>query len=81
MMLLDVGETNVAIKADAELTSKLIADSRLKSKGEGFDLLFATYFDRITHIYKSVKLGNARCVYLTTQTKSIDILGEEGAAS
>ncbi len=38
MTLLEVGETYVAIKADAEVTSKLIADSRLKSKGEGFAL-------------------------------------------
>lgn len=64
MTLLEIGETNVAIKADTKVTGKLIADRRLKSEGEGFDLLFATYFDRITHIYKSVKLGNARCVYL-----------------
>ena len=38
MMLLEIGETNVAIKADAEVTGKLIADSRLKSEGEGFAL-------------------------------------------
>ena len=38
MTLLEVGETNVAIKADAEVTGKMIADSRLKSEGEGFAL-------------------------------------------
>ena len=38
MMLLEIGETNVAIKADAEVTGKLIADSRLKSEREGFAL-------------------------------------------
>ena len=38
VMLLEVGETNVTIKADTEVTSKLIADRRLKSKREGFAL-------------------------------------------
>ena len=38
MMLLEIGETNVAIKTDIEVTSKLIADRRLKSKREGFAL-------------------------------------------
>lgn len=38
MTLLEVGEANVTIKADAEVPGKLIADRRLKSKGEGFAL-------------------------------------------
>ena len=38
MMLLEIGETNVAIKADTKVTGKLIADGRLKSEGEGFAL-------------------------------------------
>ena len=38
MMLLEIGETNVTIKAYAEVTGKLITDSRLKSEGEGFAL-------------------------------------------
>ena len=38
MMLLEVGKTNVAIEADAEVTGKLIADSGLKTKGKGLAL-------------------------------------------
>ena len=38
MILLEIGETNVAIEADAEVTCELIADSRLKSEREGLAL-------------------------------------------
>ena len=38
MTLLEIGETNVAIKADVEVARKLIADSRLKSEREGLAL-------------------------------------------